>query len=124
MDVCRSPRRASRAASEGARQRDPVRATASPLSFRSSFYSLARKGPSDPLGRAVYGSSIDVLGSMYSVNRATAARWLAAARRSLMDGARARLRAQLRLSESECDSLVALVRSSLDISIVKQLSEN
>jgi RNA polymerase sigma-70 factor, ECF subfamily len=67
--------------------------------------------------------SIDVLGSMYSVNRATAARWLAAARRSLLEGARERLRSQLRLSNSECDSIVALVQSRLDISIVRRLSD-
>jgi RNA polymerase sigma-70 factor, ECF subfamily len=67
--------------------------------------------------------SIDVLGSMYSVNRATAARWLAAARRKLLDLARERLRAALRLSDSECDSLVALVNTGLDVSIARRLSE-
>jgi RNA polymerase sigma-70 factor, ECF subfamily len=68
-------------------------------------------------------SSIDVLGAMYGVNRATAARWLAAARRELLSGARERLRARLRLSETECDSLVAMVNSRLDVSIVRRLSE-
>lgn len=67
--------------------------------------------------------SIDALGSMYSVNRATAARWLAAARRALVKHALESLSKRLRLSETECNSLVALVRSQLDVSIVRRLSE-
>jgi RNA polymerase sigma-70 factor, ECF subfamily len=67
--------------------------------------------------------SIDALGTMYAVNRATAARWLAAARQTLLQGARERLRERLRLSETECDSAIALVNSRLDVSIVRRLSE-
>jgi RNA polymerase sigma-70 factor, ECF subfamily len=67
--------------------------------------------------------SIDAIGSIYSINRATAARWLVAARSSLMVAARDRLRAQLRISDSECDSLVALVNSRLHVSIVRRISE-
>lgn len=65
--------------------------------------------------------SIDVLGSMYGVNRATAARWLVAARRALLQGARERLRERLQLSPSECDSIVALVNSRLDVSVLRHL---
>jgi RNA polymerase sigma-70 factor, ECF subfamily len=67
--------------------------------------------------------SIDALGAMYSVNRATAARWVAAARRTLVKNALDGLSKRLRLSETECNSLVALVRSQLDISLVRRLSE-
>ncbi|HKO90119.1 MAG TPA: hypothetical protein VJU61_03140 [Polyangiaceae bacterium] len=67
--------------------------------------------------------SIDALGSMYSVNRATAARWVAAARRALVKNALDGLGKRLQLSETECHSLVALVRSQLDISLVRRLSE-
>jgi RNA polymerase sigma-70 factor (ECF subfamily) len=66
--------------------------------------------------------SIDHLAAMYSVNRATAARWLSAIRKLLLEGAREHLRARLGLSESECNSLVVLVRSQLDLSIVRHLS--
>jgi RNA polymerase sigma-70 factor (ECF subfamily) len=65
--------------------------------------------------------SIDQLGLMYRVNRATAARWLAAARESLVTGARDDLRARLGLSDSECDSVVALVQSELQMSIARRL---
>lgn len=66
--------------------------------------------------------SIDALGTMYSVNRATAARWLAAARAALLRAVRERLRARLRLSDTECDSLVALVDSRLEVSIARRLA--
>jgi RNA polymerase sigma-70 factor, ECF subfamily len=65
--------------------------------------------------------SIDHLGAMYGVSRATTARWLAAARESLVTGARDEIRARLKLSDSECDSIVALVRSELDVSIMRHL---
>jgi RNA polymerase sigma-70 factor, ECF subfamily len=67
--------------------------------------------------------SIDALGAVYSVNRATAARWLAAARAALVEKTKTTLRARLQLSEHECDSLVGLVQSQLDVSIVRRLSE-
>jgi RNA polymerase sigma-70 factor, ECF subfamily len=66
--------------------------------------------------------SIDVIGSMYGVNRATAARWLATARKSVLDSARTQLSARLALSESECDSLVALAFSRLDVSLLQHLA--
>jgi RNA polymerase sigma-70 factor (ECF subfamily) len=65
--------------------------------------------------------SIDQLGAMHRVNRATAARWLAAARRAIVAGARDELRARLSVSTSEWDSIVALVRSQLNVSIARRL---
>ncbi len=65
--------------------------------------------------------SIDQLGTMYNVNRATTARWLVAAKKNLVDGAKAALGERLGLSESQCDSIVALVQSRLDVSIVRHL---
>jgi RNA polymerase sigma-70 factor, ECF subfamily len=66
--------------------------------------------------------SIDQLGVMYGINRATAARWLAAARAAVLTGAREELRTRLRLSPSEWGSVVALVRSQLNVSIARHLS--
>lgn len=67
--------------------------------------------------------SIDALGVLYSVNRATAARWLAAARAALVEKTKGVLRGRLQLSDGECDSLLVLVKSQLDISIVRRLAE-
>jgi len=67
--------------------------------------------------------NIDALGLMYHVSRATAARWLVAARSALAEAARSRLAKALGLSPSEVDSLVALVHSRIDISIARRLSD-
>jgi RNA polymerase sigma-70 factor (ECF subfamily) len=67
------------------------------------------------------GMSIDQLGAMYSVNRATAARWLVAAKRTLALSAGQLLRERLKVSESECHSLLKLVRSQLDVSVLRHL---
>lgn len=66
--------------------------------------------------------SIDVLGSMYSVNRATVARWLVAARQSLLSRARAAMRASLGASERELESLGGLLQSQLHVSLARRLS--
>jgi RNA polymerase sigma-70 factor (ECF subfamily) len=70
------------------------------------------------------GLSIDQLGTMYRVNRATAARWLVSAREKLVTAVRADLQGQLRLSESEYDSIVALVRSELAVTVGLRLRES
>jgi RNA polymerase sigma-70 factor (ECF subfamily) len=66
--------------------------------------------------------SIDTLGSMYGVNRATAARWLVAARQSLLERARAAIRARLGSSEAELESLGVLLQSQLHVSLARRLS--
>jgi RNA polymerase sigma-70 factor (ECF subfamily) len=68
--------------------------------------------------------SIDALGTMYGVNRATAARWLATARESLRRGTVKDLRGRLQLEPRECDSLIALVNSQLDISVLRHLEHD
>lgn len=66
------------------------------------------------------GMSIDTLGGLYGVGRSTAARWLADARSALGAQAREQLKGRLSLDESECDSLIALVRSRLDLSVIRR----
>ena len=61
--------------------------------------------------------SIDEIGLLYRVHRATVARWIAAIRESLFEATRARLMATLKISESEVDSVLRLIDSQLDISI-------
>jgi RNA polymerase sigma-70 factor (ECF subfamily) len=65
--------------------------------------------------------SIDQLGHMYAVNRATAARWVAAARRAVVESARAELGQKLGISASDCQSLMALVQSQFHLSLVRRL---
>ena len=65
--------------------------------------------------------SIDRIGAMYKVDRSTAARWLAAARASLIAAARGEAKDRLRLDDNECDSIAALVQSELHVSVARLL---
>jgi RNA polymerase sigma-70 factor (ECF subfamily) len=69
------------------------------------------------------GLSIDELGRLFRLHRATAARRLVAARAAVLDGTRALLRERLRLSPSEFDSLAEEVRSQIDLSLSGILGE-
>ena len=67
------------------------------------------------------GLNIDRIGGMYRVHRATVARWIAGAREKLLDGTRAELKQKLRLSETEFESLLVVVKSHLDLSLERFL---
>jgi RNA polymerase sigma-70 factor, ECF subfamily len=67
------------------------------------------------------GLTVDQLGKLYRVHRATAARRVADVRDRLLDGIRQRLKARLRLSEGELESALRLARSQLDVSIRRLL---
>jgi RNA polymerase sigma-70 factor (ECF subfamily) len=63
------------------------------------------------------GLSIDRIGALYGIHRSTVARWRSNVRRVVLESTRKHLRAQLALTDSEFDSLVALVRSQLAVNI-------
>jgi RNA polymerase sigma-70 factor, ECF subfamily len=67
--------------------------------------------------RFVDNLSIDEIGGLYRVHRATVARWIAAIREGLFEATRARLMSRLRIEEYEVDSVLRLIDSQLDISI-------
>jgi RNA polymerase sigma-70 factor (ECF subfamily) len=67
------------------------------------------------------GWSIDQVGKLYGVHRATAARWLAEAREVLGAAIRAELAARLQISAGEVDSIVRLVQSRVDMSLERLL---
>ncbi len=67
--------------------------------------------------------SIDEVGAAYGVHRATAARWLARSRGALVAATRTRLAAQLSIPVDEIDSVIRLVQSRLDASVVRYLRE-
>lgn len=68
------------------------------------------------------GLSIDRIGTLYRVGRSTAARWLARARMALLDETRQELVRTLHITPSEFESIAALVRSDLDVSVVRLLA--
>ena len=63
------------------------------------------------------GLTTDQLGALYRVNRATAARWVSAAREGLLAATREHLAAALVIPISEVDSIIRLVRSQLDVTL-------
>jgi RNA polymerase sigma-70 factor, ECF subfamily len=63
------------------------------------------------------GLNIDRIGVVFGVHRATVARWIAAARESLLERLLRGLGERLRIGPAELESLMALVRSGLDVSL-------
>jgi len=66
--------------------------------------------------------SIDQLGRMYLVHRATAARWLESARNRVFESVREQIKNEHSLSDGEFDSIARGVRSQLDLSITATIS--
>jgi len=67
------------------------------------------------------GWSVDRIGALYGIHRATAARRVAAARDELGAAIRAGLAARLAISVGEVDSIVRLVQSRIDVSLERLL---
>lgn len=65
----------------------------------------------------VDGLTIDQLAAVYRVARATTARWVVAARSSVLGATRDHLRAQLGATTTEIESILRLVRSQLELSL-------
>jgi RNA polymerase sigma-70 factor (ECF subfamily) len=68
--------------------------------------------------------SIDAIGAAFGVHRATAARWLQRARAALVTETRNRLAKRLAMPVDQIDSVIRLVQSRLDASIVRHLRDS
>jgi RNA polymerase sigma-70 factor (ECF subfamily) len=68
------------------------------------------------------GWTVDRIGALFGVHRATAARRVAAARELLGEAIRAQLSARLAIPVDEVDSVVRLVQSRIDVSLERILS--
>lgn len=71
----------------------------------------------------VDGLGIDELGALYQVHRATAARWVASAREKLLGRTRRTFMMRARITSDECESIMRLVRSQLDVSLHRRLAK-
>lgn len=70
----------------------------------------------------VDGWTVDRIGALYGIHRATAARRIVAARTELATAIRAELAARLSIHVEEVDSIVRLVQSRIDISLERLLT--
>lgn len=61
------------------------------------------------------GLSIDEIAPMYTVHRATIARWIAAAKDTVLDQTRRALMRELKITRDEVDSLIRLVQSRIEL---------
>jgi RNA polymerase sigma-70 factor (ECF subfamily) len=68
------------------------------------------------------GMSVDQLGAVYGIHRATAARRLVRAREQLLAGVRAAMSERLGVSGEELESLVRAISSRLDASLARLLA--
>lgn len=72
----------------------------------------------------VEGLSIDELGAAYGVHRATAARWYNRARAALVAATHKRLADRLKMPVDQIESVIRLVQSRLDASVIRYLRES
>ncbi len=66
--------------------------------------------------------TIDDLGALYKVHRATAARWVEAARERLLDATQKTFAEKADLRPDECDSVMRIARSRLDVTLRRLLA--
>ena len=72
----------------------------------------------------VDGLGIDDIAAIHRVHRATAARWLARVRDDLVEATRGLLAEKLDMADDEVGSVLRLVQSELDISVIPHLRES
>ena len=72
----------------------------------------------------VYRMSIDQIGAIHRVHRVTASRWEVKARTALLAGTRRRLMRNLKVSASELESIMRVIQSQLDISLLRYLGDD
>ncbi len=70
----------------------------------------------------VEGLSIDQIGAVYSMHRSSVARRLQGARKALLDATRRGLMERIRVERAEFDSIMGLIQSRLDVSLVRLLA--
>jgi RNA polymerase sigma-70 factor, ECF subfamily len=63
------------------------------------------------------------LGALYGTHRVTVARWLDAIRQRILDQIRRALTERMRASQGDCDSILRLVQSQLDVSLHRLLAD-
>ena len=67
------------------------------------------------------GLTVEQIGEVYGVHRATATRWLTKIRDQLMSDTRRELGERVGVSSSELDGVMELIQSRLDVSVRRML---
>jgi RNA polymerase sigma-70 factor (ECF subfamily) len=93
------------------------------VAFQESFQSLDAQERNLLRFNFIDGLNIEQIGTMTGVHRATVARRIARIREELFAGTRKVLRERFKLSGSELNSLLTLVKSDFDVSLNEALRE-
>jgi RNA polymerase sigma-70 factor (ECF subfamily) len=99
-----------------ARYREPFRAA-----LEESFGALTRRQRNLLRQHFLDGLGIDELGALHQVHRATAARWLAEARETLLRETRRQLAERLALEPDDLDGILQAVMSQLHVTLRRVL---
>ena len=89
--------------------------------FAQALLSLSPREQNLLRQQVLDGLTVTELGALYQVHHATAARWLVEARKELVQRTRKELKTRLRLTSSECDSILRLADSHLTLSLSRLL---
>jgi len=90
--------------------------------FAGAFAALTARERNLLRQHYVHGATVDELGGFYRVHRATAARWIAQIRETLLVRTRRHVGEALRLTGTELDSAMAKAADHLDYSLRQTLS--
>jgi RNA polymerase sigma-70 factor (ECF subfamily) len=90
-------------------------------SFVAAFADLEAAQRTMLLQHYVDGLTTEQLGGLHRVHRVTISRRLVRARQSLLESTRVAMMKRLQLSPSECDSIIRVVRSQLDITLERMV---
>jgi RNA polymerase sigma-70 factor, ECF subfamily len=89
--------------------------------FTQALDSLSDRDKTLLKQNVVDGLSIDEIGALYRVHRATAARWVVKVKDTLLTRTRQLFMQQVQVDKSECESIMRLVESQLDLSLRRRL---
>ena len=85
--------------------------------FRSGFVSLTARERNLLRQHIIDRLGIDGIAALYGVHRATAARWLARARSTLIKRLRRELQARLQVDRKQLEGMLALLQGKLELSL-------
>ena len=89
--------------------------------FRTALDALPVKDRSLLRYQVLDGLTVDEIGALHGVHKATAARWLAKIRDELLERTRTEVQRRLGIATNEVDSILRLVHSRLDVSLERVL---
>lgn len=92
------------------------------LAFEEAMSQLDAKARNLLYYHTVQGLSLEQMSAIYRVHRTTVFRWLRDARHEILQYTRENLASRLLLDDSQVDSILALIRSRMDVSVERLLA--